>query len=58
MTIDQWYNFAVKEWERWDEECTFPKDPQDWQKQRVFILNHIKNVDELTEIYNNEQRSK
>lgn len=52
MTKEQWYDFAVKEWDRFDQEATFPYNVDDWPTQKSIILKHIKNLDELTQLYN------
>jgi hypothetical protein len=54
MTKDQWFKLAVSDWERFDKEVNFPLQPSEWAKNRLIILQHIKNLDELTKIYEEE----
>lgn len=50
-----WIKMVIKEWERFDEEASFPGSPGEWSVQKKILLKHIKYMDELTLIYNKKK---
>ena len=56
MTKDKWWELVCEEWEKFDNYVRFPLDARDWPIQRIIIMDHIKEMDKITEIFNMENK--
>ena len=54
MTLEKWYELYITYAN--ESNKVMLVTPINWIKKKNMILNYIKNVDELTEIYNNENK--